>query len=198
MSVILIIGLFWGLSSLCKAGRQARAQRRAIKAQHALAIRRAQEAARAAQMREVYRQQQLAAREVWKQQQLAAKAETARLISEERARMDLERARAKAEAQAQREAEQAAREAQKAQKAAEKAAKAAMEREQAQADMEHYEALRQGYMDLYDLLQEEMKDSSTTVKRRATIQRQLLGLEEKLHKIDTKRAKAYYLVKGAC
>ena len=191
MSIVIIIGLIWGLSSLCKAARQAAAQRRAIQAQHALAIRRAQEAARAAQLREEYRQQQAAAREAWKQQQLAARAEQARLISAERARMEEERARAKAEAQAQREAEQAA-------KAAEKAQKAAIAREQAQADMEHYEVIRQGYMDLCDLLQKEMEDSTTTAKRRVAIQRQLLTIEEKLYKIDTKRAKAYYLVKGAC
>ena len=158
MSIVIIIGLIWGLSSLCKAARQAAAQRRAIQAQHALAIRRAQEAARAAQLREEYRQQQIAAR-----------AETARLISAEQAR-----------------------------KAAEKAAKAAVAREQAQADMEHYETIRQGYMDLCDLLQKEMQESTTTAKRRVAIQRQLLTLEEKLYKIDQRRAKAYYIVKGAC
>ena len=30
------------------------------------------------------------------------------------------------------------------------------------------------------------------------LQRQLLTLEEKLYKIDQRRAKAYYIVKGAC
>lgn len=194
MSIVIIVGFVWVLSAVCRSATKAAEQRRAIKAQHALAIRRAQEAARAAQLREEYRQQQAAAREAWKQQQLAAKEETARLISAQRARMEVERAWAKAEAQAQRDAEKAARE---AQKAAEKAAKAALEREQAQADMEHYEALRQGYMDLYDLLQEEMEDSTTTAKRRVTIQRQLLALEEKLYKLDQRRAKAYYIVKGA-
>lgn len=180
MSIVIIIGLIWGLSSLCKAARQAAVQRRAIQAQHALAIRRAQEAARAAQLREEYRQQQMAAR-----------AETARLISAERARMAEEKERQRQEAQAAKEAEQA-------RKAAEKAAKEAVAREQAQADMEHYETIRQGYMDLCDLLQEEMQESTTTAKRRVAIQRQLLTLEEKLYKIDQRRAKAYYIVKGAC
>lgn len=191
MALFVIIGLFWGLSSLCKAAQRKAAERRAIQAQHALAIRRAQEAARAAQLREEYRQQQAAAREAWRQQQLAARAEQARLISAERARMAEEKERQRQEAQAAKEAEQAA-------KAAQKAQKAAIAREQAQADMEHYETIRQGYMDLCDLLQEEMQESTTTAKRRVAIQRQLLGLEEKLHRLDQRRAKAYYIVKGAC
>lgn len=173
MSIIILIGFIWGVSKLCQAAAQARRQRKAIQAQQA-------QAARAAYLREE-----------WRRQQLAAKEETARLVSAERARMAAEKERQRQEAQAAKEAEQA-------RKAAEKAAKEAVAREQAQADMEHYETIRQGYMDLCDLLQEEMQESTTTAKRRVAIQRQLLTLEEKLYKIDQRRAKAYYIVKGAC
>ena len=180
MSIILIVGILWGLSALCRAAKQAAAQARIERAARARALENARRAARQAQLMEE-----------WRQQQLAAKQETARLISAERARMQAEREEA-------RRAAQEAKEMERAQKEAEKAAKAAIVREQAQADMEHYETIRQGYMDLCDLLQAEMQESTTTAKRRVAIQRQLLTLEEKLYKIDAKRAKAYYIVKGAC
>lgn len=84
-------------------------------------------------------------------------------------------------------------------KAEEKARKAAFERQQAEEDLEHYAAIREGYLDLMAELELELKASYTTEKRRNTIRRQLLALEEKMYKIDQKRARAYYLAneKGA-
>ena len=180
MAIIILIGMVYAIRALVRAGSAARAQRRAAQLYYERQRQQALQAARAAALREEYRQRQLEARQ-----------ETARLISAERARQEQER-------QERREQEQRAKEAQRAEKEAQKAQKAAIAREQAQADMEHYETIRQGYMDLCDLLQEEMQESTTTAKRRVAIQRQLLTLEEKLYKIDQRRAKAYYIVKGAC
>ena len=126
----------------------------------------------------------------WRQAKAQAAAEAARIAAAERARMAQERA----ERQAQ---EQARKEAERAQKAAEKERKAAFAREQAEADLEHFEVIRAGYMDLMDVLEEELQAETTTDKRRLTIRRQLLTLEEKLYRLDQRRAKAYFM-KGAC
>ena len=39
----------------------------------------------------------------------------------------------------------------------------------------------------------ELKDAKTTSKRRLAVQRQLITLDEKLYRLDAKRAKAYYV-----
>lgn len=183
MSIIIIIGLIWGVSALCRAGAQAAQQARIERAARARALENARRAARQAQLMEE-----------WRQQQLAAKAETARLISAERARMQAEREEARRAAQEAKEQEQARREAQKA-------AKREYERQQAEADLEYLDGLRAGYMDLLDALEEELNASTTSDKRRLTLRRQMLNTEEKLHRLDTKMAKAYFtanLAKEAC
>ena len=170
MKIIVIIAVIWISRALIRAYRQDREQREAER---------------------IYRQQEIQAaraaalREEWRQRQLEAKAETMRLVSAERARAEREKAER--------------RDAERAQKEAEKARKAAFEKEQAEADMEHYAVLRSRYMDLYDTLEAELRADTTTDKRRITIQRQLLQLEEKLYSLDRKRSQAYYItMKGAC
>lgn len=198
MSIILIVGILWGISALCRAAQQAAAQARVERAARTRALENARRAARQAQLMEE-----------WRQQQLAAKQETARLISAERARMAQERAEriaAQQEVQARlawereeaRRAAQEAKEMEKAQKEAEKAAKREYERQQAEADLEHFAAMRDSYTDLIESMTAEAQASTTTDKRRNTLQRQILQLEEKVYKIDQRRAKAYYLAKGAC
>ena len=170
MKVIVIIAVIWISRALIRAYRQDREQREAERIYYERQRQQEIQAARAA-----------ALREEWRQRQLEAKAETMRLVSAERARV----------------AER--RDAERAQKAAEKARKAAFEKEQAEADMEHYAVLRSRYMDLYDTLEAELRADTTTDKRRITIQRQLLQLEEKLYSLDRKRSQAYYTtMKGAC
>ena len=183
MSIIIIIGLIWGFSALCRAGAQAAQQARIERAARARALENARRAARQAEMLEA-----------WRRQQLAAKEETARLISAERARMQAEREEA-------RRAEQEAREQEKARREAQKAAKREYERQQAEADLEYLDGLRAGYMDLLDALEEELNASTTSDKRRLTLRRQMLTTEEKLHRLDAKMAKAYFtanLAKEAC
>ena len=180
MAIIIIIALICSIGAVNKSVKQKQAERAA----RAYAIQRARDAARAAQLREEYRRQQAAAREAYRQQQLAARAETARLISEERARMAADRARAKAEQQAEKEAE--------------RRRKNEFNRQQAQADLDHYEAQRQGYIDLLDALEAELNAYTTTERRRVTLQRQILATEEKLHRIDARRAKAYFIAQEAC
>ena len=183
MSIIVIIGLIWGFSALCRAGRQAAQQARIERAARARALENARRAARQAQLMED-----------WRRQQLAAKAEAARLISAERARMQAEREEA-------RRAEQEAKEQEKARREAQKAAKREYECQQAEADLEYLDGLRAGYMDLLDALEEELNASTTSDKRRLTLRRQMLNTEEKLHRLDTKMAKAYFtanLAKEAC
>lgn len=177
MAIIILIGMVYAIRALVRAGSAARAQRRAAQLYYERQRQQALQAARAAALREEYRQRQLEARQ-----------ETARLISAERARQEQER----------REQEQRAKEAQRAEKEAQKARKAAIAREQAEEDMEHYAGMRDAYTELIDALREELADSSTTQKRRNTVQRQILDLEEKVYKFDQRRAKAYYIVKGAC
>ena len=191
MSVIIIVAFIWGMSAVVRAAAKAGEQRKAMRAYQERQRSQALQAARAAAAREEWKRLELARQEEWRQRQLEAKIETARLIALERGRMEKEKAERRALEQAQKDAERARKE-------AEKAHKAEFERQQAEADLEHMEAIRQGYMDLMDALEAEAAESTTTAKRRVTIQRQLLTLEEKLYKIDTKRAKAYYLVKGAC
>lgn len=180
MAIIILIGMVYAIRALVRAGSAARAQRRAAQLYYERQRQQALQAARAAALREEYRQRQLEARQ-----------ETARLISAERARQEQER-------QERREQEQRAKEAQRAEKEAQKARKAAIAREQAEEDMEHYAGMRDAYTELIDALREELADSSITQKRRNTVQRQILDLEEKVYKIDQRRAKAYYIVKGAC
>lgn len=180
MSIIVIIGFIWGMSALCRAAKQAAAQARVERAARARALENARRAARQAQLMEE-----------WRQQQLATKQETARLISAERARMAQERAERIA-------LEQARKEEEKAQKEAEKAAKREFERQQAEADLEHFAAMRDSYTNLIESMTAEAQASTTTDKRRNTLQRQILQLEEKVYKLDQRRAKAYYLAKGAC
>lgn len=174
MKIIVIIAVIWISRTLIRAYRQAREQREAERIYYERQRQQEIQAARAA-----------ALREEWRQRQLEAKAETMRLVSAERARAEREKAER--------------RDAERAQKEAEKARKAAFEKEQAEADMEHYAVLRSRYMDLYDTLEAELRADTTTDKRRITIQRQLLQLEEKLYSLDCKRSQAYYItMKGAC
>ena len=187
MTLIIVIALIWGIGAASKSAKRRKAERAA----HAYAIQRARDAARAAQLREEYRRQQAAAKEAYRQQQLAARAETARLISEERARMAEAKARARAEQEAIRAEKQAEKE-------AERRRKSEFNRQQAQADLDHYEAQRQGYIDLLDALEAELTAYTTTERRRATLQRQILATEERLHKIDQRRAKAYFIAQEAC
>ena len=58
--------------------------------------------------------------------------------------------------------------------------------------------MRDSYTDLIESMTAEAQASTTTDKRRNTLQRQILQLEEKVYKLDQRRAKAYYLAKGAC
>ena len=173
MTIILLIFILWGAKALCRAGAQVAQQARVERAARARALENARRAARQAQFMEDCRRQQLAARE-----------ETARLISAERARM----------AQEREEARRAAEEA----KEAERAAKREYQRQQAEADLEHYAAMRSSYTDLIEAMTAEAQASTTTDKRRNTLQRQILQLEEKVYKIDQRRAKAYYMAQEAC
>ena len=134
---------------------------------------RALEQARRKQELIYYERQRIAEqREAWRRQQAIAKAETQRQIAQERERI---------------------RRAQAAAKEAERRRKADFERQQAQTDLDNLDAIREGYMRLYDALEAEAQKKDTTEKRRLAIQRQLLTLDEKLYKLDAKRAKAYFV-----
>ena len=119
-------------------------------------------------------------------------------LAKQRALESIEHQREEEEA---RRAAQEAKEMKRAQKEAEKAAKREHERQQAEADLEYLDGLRAGYMNLLDALEEEMNASTTSDKRRLTLRRQMLNTEEKLHRLDTRMAKAYFtanLAKEAC
>ena len=173
MALFIIILAGWGINALVRVAQRSRAQRIAAQKQRALEIQREQEAQRradAARLREEWRERERQAREEYLQRRRAER-EAERLAEEQK-----------------RQAEQFARDAQKARKAE-------FEREQAEADLDHYEALRLGYIALCDTLEAELYDIATTAKRRAAIQRQLLNLDQKLRAIDSKRAKAYFVLR---
>ena len=83
------------------------------------------------------------------------------------------------------------KEREKAQREAEKARKAQQARAQAQMELDHIEAQREQLMYLYDALEAERDADSTTQSRKNSLTRQLIGLEEKLYKLDARKAKAY-------
>ena len=164
MTFIIIVGLYFLLRAAAKNAQKQRAIEQARRAQELIAYE---------------RQQAAAQREAWRRQQAIAKAETQRQIAQERERIRREQAAAKAREQAAKEAE--------------RRRKADFERRQAQTDLDNLDAIREGYMRLYDALEAEMQRTDTTEKRRLAIQRQLLTLDEKLYKLDSRRAKAYFV-----
>jgi len=177
LTIGILVLILWGAATICRKAEQRKAQRRAMEeAQHALSIQRARQAAREAQRRD--QEEQLAIVRAQREQYIA-------LVMRER-----EERRLLLEAQKQEE---------EARKEAERQRKADFERAQAVSELEYLNNIRAGYCDLYDQLEKELNSAYTTEKRRSILQRQILQLEEKLHKIDQKRAKAYYLVneKGA-
>lgn len=80
---------------------------------------------------------------------------------------------------------------QRREKAQERAQKAEQAREIARMELDHIEAQRIQLMYLYDALEAERDADSTTQSRKNTLTRQLIGLEEKLYKLDARKAKAY-------
>lgn len=78
-----------------------------------------------------------------------------------------------------------------------KQAKLRQAKEQAQAELDGIDALRKHYFELIDALQEEKADPTTTARRRNSIETQLISLEEKIIKLDTRRAKAFATANAA-
>lgn len=76
-------------------------------------------------------------------------------------------------------------------RAREREQKAEQAREIARMELDHIEAQRIQLMYLYDALEAERDADSTTQSRKNTLTRQLIGLEEKLYKLDARKAKAY-------
>ena len=72
-----------------------------------------------------------------------------------------------------------------------RAQKAEQAREIARMELDHIEAQRIQLMYLYDVLEAERDADSTTQSRKNTLTRQLITLEAKLYKLDTRKAKAY-------
>lgn len=164
MTFIIIVGLYFLLRAAAKNAQKQRALEQARRKQELV----------------YYERQRIAEqREAWRRQQAIAKAETQRQIAQERERIRREQAAAKAREQAAKDAE--------------RRRKADFERQQAQTDLDNLDAIREGYMRLYDALEAEAQRKDTTEKRRLAIQRQLLTLDEKLYKLDARRAKAYFV-----
>lgn len=168
MNIVVFFIVIWAICKCCKClGVYAKTNR---------AIKRIEKEELETQRR---RQQAALQYSEWRRQQDAAKAYTQYQIAQERERIKREQAAAKAREQAAKEAE--------------KRRKADFECRQAQADLESLDAIREGYMRLYDALEAEMQRKDTTEKRRLAIQRQLLTLDERLYKLDSRRAKAYFV-----
>ena len=71
------------------------------------------------------------------------------------------------------------------------AQKAQQARELARMELDHIEAQRALLIDLYDALEAERDADSTTQGRKNSLTRQLVSLEEKLYRLDARKAKAY-------
>lgn len=169
MKFFTVVIALWFLSALCRSAKQVHAQRVAQREA-------ARRSAQLAQLTADFRRQKAEA-QLWTQQQLL----------NERAMMLAQR-QAALEAKAQ----------ERARKDAERAAKREFEREQAMNDMEHYALMRSEYTDLIEALTREMKSSTTTERRQYTLRRQVLQLEERVYRLDQRRAKAYYKAQEAC
>ena len=71
------------------------------------------------------------------------------------------------------------------------AQKAQQARELARMELDHIETQRVQLMYLYDALEAERDADSTTQSRKNSLTRQLVSLEEKLYRLDARKAKAY-------
>lgn len=180
--IILVVIVFAILKAIVNAIDQTIAQKRAARLQ---ALEEIRQQAIAAQLREERERHRQLVEEQRERQRQYMEQQTALVLAE--------RERQRAIAQARKEEEEARKQAIKIERELEKAEKREFQRQQAEEDLEYFAAIREGYMDLYEQLEEELNASTTTDKRRATIQRQLLTLEEKLHRLDQKRARAYYI-----
>lgn len=69
--------------------------------------------------------------------------------------------------------------------------------EQAAAELESTQALRQQYIDLLANLEEERKEAETPSRKNA-LTRQILSLEEKMIRIDSRMAKLYVQANQIC
>lgn len=81
----------------------------------------------------------------------------------------------------------------RAEKEKEQKQKAEEEKRQAKLDLEFYKQERTELFTLCDLIQEERDDPNTTPKRKTVLQRQLITAQEKLHRIEQKRNKAFFI-----
>lgn len=163
-ALIFIVGLYFLCRALGKAGQRRRSER----AQRAIREAQAQRTAQLQAWREEERRRQAEARAQAQRQIAANKERMKRLHAMEVAK-------------------------QKAAQEAEKRRKEEFTRQQAQAELDSFDTIRDRYMQLYDMLEAELKDTKTTSKRRLAVQRQLITLDEKLYRLDAKRAKAYYV-----
>lgn len=80
---------------------------------------------------------------------------------------------------------------QRRERAREREQKAEQARELARMELDHIEAQRIQLMNLYDALEAERNAGGTKQSRKNTLTRQLIALEEKLYKLDRRKAKAY-------
>lgn len=163
-TLLFIVGLYFLCRALGRAGQRRRSERQAA-------------AIREAQMQRARELQ--AYRDAEKRRQAEARAQAQRQIAADRERIRRQQAMEAAKRKAAQEAE--------------KRRKEAFLRQQAQAELDSFDTIRDRYMQLYDMLEAELKDAKTTSKRRLAVQRQLCTLDEKLYKLDAKRSKAYFV-----
>lgn len=76
-------------------------------------------------------------------------------------------------------------------KAAREAEKAEQARQLACMELDHIEAQRAQLMALYDALEAERDAADTAQTRKNTLTRQLVSLNDRLYKLDARRAKAF-------
>lgn len=170
MSIVILIGLVWGISALVRASREAKRQREVDR------IRREQ-ARRAAE--------QARMRQEWREAQARAKAETARLI-------ELEREQQRQRREQKRQAEEQARQAEQLAKHEARIAELEFRMSQAEADIEAESERIAALYALMDIAAAEQAAAPPGSKVDIRAQKQIISYQSAIHAAEKRKAKAEF------
>ena len=170
MSILLLIGILWGLSALVRASQETK-RKREVERQ------RAEQAKRSAELARMTAE--------WRQRQAEAKAETARLIALEREQMRITR-------EQERQAKEQARQAEQLAKHEEQLAKLEFCMTQAEADIA---AESERIANLYALMDIAVAEQAAAVPGSKTdirAQKQIISYQSAIHAAEKRKAKAEF------
>ena len=186
MSVLLIVGIIWGLSALARASQEAK-RKREVERQRAEQAKRSAELAR---MTAEWRQRQAEAKEWARQQQTKAKAEADRLFA-------LEREQIRQRKEQERQAKEQARQAEQLAIHEEQLAKLEFRMTQAEADIAAESERIANLYALMDIAAAEQAAAVPGSKTDIRAQKQIISYQSAIHAAEKRKAKAEYTKKTA-